>query len=427
MPRQRTTATESEVAPTEKAARESAEEDLERSHVSGLKFDLAAAAELDGMRAAFDAARASEENTAPQSPEQLTFEAREASMEPAPAPRARLPEDDDELRDAERVRQEARETRRESERVRADARAAGQHEADWERPEAGWHEVRLAPAVEATDAPTEGESHGAASSQPLAAGLSAPEQATLGSGDSGVHLAAEVAARSEGDVSIEAGEANRKAAAPPAQETHDGEQALSEVGVREVARDESLETDAAREVARDVIGAPLVPHLRLVEPLPVSPDDGAGERAKRGDGEEAELRAAALSEPAFAEPALAAPEDESHPREQGTAAETPQIEPAEHITYGPHPQDGMLLRWRVTPEAIERARKLLGSSGELAVRIVAVRVEPHAVVKTDVIDHGPIEESGDWTAPLLPTEARYVSAVGLKSANKFVSIVHAKS
>jgi hypothetical protein len=425
MPRQHTTATESEVAPTEKAARERAEEELERSHVSGLKFDLAAAAELDGVRAAFDAARASEENAAARSPEQLTFEAREASMEPAPARRARLPEDDDELRDAERVRQEAREGRRESERVRADARAAGQHEAEWERPEAGWHEVRLAPAVEATDAAQDDARAASKSSQPSAAGVSAPEQATLGSGDSGVHLAAEIAARSEGDASIEAGEANREAA--PAQETPDSEQALSEVGVRELARDESLEPDAAREVARDAIGAPQVPHLRLVEPLPVSPDDGGGERAKRGDDEEAEARAAAISEPAFAEPAPAAPEDESHPREQGTAAETPQIEPDEHITYGPHPQDGMLLRWRVTPEAIERARKLLGSSGELAVRIVAVRVEPHAVVKTDVIDHGPIAESGDWTAPLLPTEARYVSAVGLKSATKFVSIVHAKS
>jgi hypothetical protein len=418
MPRQRTTATESEVAPTEKAARESAEEELERSHVSGLKFDLAAAAELDSVRAAFDAARASEENAAPRSPEQLTFEAREASMESEPAPRARLPEDDHELRDAEQLRQEARETRRESERVRADARAAGLHEAECERPEAGWHEVRLAPPVEATHA-AQDESHAAAkSSQPSAAGVFAPEQATLGSGDSGVHLAAEIAARGEGAASIEAGDANREAAAPAAQETRDAEQALSEVGVRELARDESHESDAGREVARDAIGAPQVPHLRLVEPLSVSPD----ERSKRSDGEGAEVRAAA-----FAEPALAAPEDESHPTEQGTASEAPQLEPAEHITYGPHPQDGMLLRWRVTPEAIERARKLLGSSGELAVRIVAVRVEPHAVVKTDVIDHGPIEESGDWTAPLLPTEARYVSAVGLKSANKFVSIVHAKS
>jgi hypothetical protein len=98
-----------------------------------------------------------------------------------------------------------------------------------------------------------------------------------------------------------------------------------------------------------------------------------------------------------------------------------------HISYGPHPVDGLLLHWNVTPEGIERARKVLGTNGELAVRIVVVRVEPPAVVKTDVIEHGPIKEAGDWTAPLVASEARYVSSIGLRSATRFVSIVHASS
>lgn len=100
---------------------------------------------------------------------------------------------------------------------------------------------------------------------------------------------------------------------------------------------------------------------------------------------------------------------------------------AEHISYGPHPVDGLLVRWSVTAEAIERARKVLGADGELAVRIVAVRADPPAAVKTDVIEHGPVGEVGDWTAPLLASEARYVSAIGLRSQTRFVSIVHASS
>lgn len=101
--------------------------------------------------------------------------------------------------------------------------------------------------------------------------------------------------------------------------------------------------------------------------------------------------------------------------------------PAEHISYGPHPQHGLRLRWSVTPEAIERARLVLGHEGELAVRIVAVRVEPPAIVKTEVIDHGPVKEAGDWTAPLQAAKARYVTSIGLRSSTRFVSIVHASS
>jgi hypothetical protein len=433
MPRQRTAATESGVAPTEKAARERAEEELERSHVSGLRLELAAAAERDAVRAAFDAVRA-EEDAAPRIPEQLTFEAREApaQSEPAPSPRAHLREEDDALREegdalreAERVREDAREARRESDRVRADARAAGQHEADWQRPAAGWHKVKLAPSADVNEARAEGDESQlpAKEAQPSAAGLSATEQAKPGSGDSGVHRAPEIAALSEAEV------AQREAAARGEREKRDSERALREPALREAARGEAAEFPFARDsrqttadsestpdAARGATAVPAsVPHLRLVEPLPAPAAENVAGEGQRGGREDA--NAIAITSQA----------DESHQTTPGTVASAPQIEPAEHITYGPHPPDGMLLRWRVTPEAIKRARKLLGSNGELAVRIVAIRVEPHAVVKTDVIDHGPIADSGDWTAPLLPAEARYVSSVGLKSANKFVSIVHATS
>jgi trimeric autotransporter adhesin len=423
MPRQHTAATESQVGPTEKSARERAEEDLERSHVTGLKLDLAAAAERDAVRAAFDAARA-DESAASEGQELLAFETHEAPGESAPAPayRERLREEGDALRDAAQVREEAREARRESERVRADARAAGQHDADWVRPDAGWHKVSLTPpGADATRAEGEEVANSAMYPQPSAAvetaqpSAAASAAATAGEArprpsdsgvhraeeDSGVHRAAEGPELSERQVNVAPRDADATAQRSSAGDT---------------GRELTAFSSTARE-ARDAAATPVqVPHLRLVEPLPewTAAETAADEPATHGAREAAESGA------------IAPRDGESQQTTASSAAAAAGIEASEHLTYGPHPQDGMLLRWRVTPEAVERARKLLGSNGELAVRIVAVRVEPHAVVKTDVIDHGPIAEAGDWTAPLLPTDARYVSAVGLKSAGRFVSIVHAK-
>jgi hypothetical protein len=164
---------------------------------------------------------------------------------------------------------------------------------------------------------------------------------------------------------------------------------------------------------------PEAPRLRLVEP----PNQGALEVAPTS--------VVAAGTP-YSMPLPAATPAVHTPAAAGTTgfaatATYPQAASTEQLSYGPHPADGLLLRWRVTPEAIERARAVLGSAGELAVRIVAVRIEPHAAVKTEIIDHGPINDAGDWTAPLLPTEARYVSAIGVRTPERFVSIVHAAS
>jgi len=52
---------------------------------------------------------------------------------------------------------------------------------------------------------------------------------------------------------------------------------------------------------------------------------------------------------------------------------------------------------------------------------------PSKLVHTEIFDHGPIENRGDWTAPLPPNAARYVSAIGLRTPERFVSIVHTSS
>ena len=120
------------------------------------------------------------------------------------------------------------------------------------------------------------------------------------------------------------------------------------------------------------------------------------------------------------------------PERKPEPAASPELQPAaaasdefEQLSYGPHADAGLLLRWHVGSEAIHRARAVLGAHGELALRVVMVRVDQGLFVRTETLDHGPIESSGDWTAPLQPSAARYVSSVGLRSGDRFVSIVHA--
>jgi len=99
----------------------------------------------------------------------------------------------------------------------------------------------------------------------------------------------------------------------------------------------------------------------------------------------------------------------------------------EQLTYGPRSEYGVSLRWQVTSGGVERARLVLGGPGELAVRIIAVRVDAHAEVHSEILDHGPVEHTGVWIAPLSTKATRYVSSIGLRTAERFVSIAHAAS
>jgi hypothetical protein len=280
-----------------------------------------------------------------------------------------------ELREEARVRAEERDTRRDSERVRAEARA---RDAERARPEPGWHEVPIASSI-----PREFVGAGEQQSEANSA-VSEPNAR-----DSKVVRTGASDSRDAVDRSLQLTAADPLAA----DSSHDS-------GVR---RAPAGTTDGV-----SVEDAAHAPHLRLVE------------------APAAEFTAPAPSpQEVFAEtkPEIAP----WTPPKTAPEAATVGVPTTEHISYGPHPQDGLHLRWSVTPEGIDRARKVLGDKGELAVRIVAVSVEPHAIVKTNVIDYGPVSDVGDWTAPLLPTEARYVSAIGLRTTTQFVSIVHSSS
>jgi 6-phosphogluconate dehydrogenase len=49
------------------------------------------------------------------------------------------------------------------------------------------------------------------------------------------------------------------------------------------------------------------------------------------------------------------------------------------------------------------------------------------VVQSDITEHGPVENPGEWIAQLASEDTHCVTAVGLRSAGRFVSIVHRSS
>lgn len=97
----------------------------------------------------------------------------------------------------------------------------------------------------------------------------------------------------------------------------------------------------------------------------------------------------------------------------------------EHVIMGPHPKNGLRLRWRVGEAGIARARAVLGTPGELALRVVAVRVDAAAVVRAEITDHGPVDRDGVLIAPAPSDATRHITSIGLRNATRFVSIAHA--
>jgi hypothetical protein len=89
------------------------------------------------------------------------------------------------------------------------------------------------------------------------------------------------------------------------------------------------------------------------------------------------------------------------------------------------PGAGLLVRWSVTEGGQLRAGAVLGERGELALRIISIQSDPERVVRSQITEHGPVGEHGEWRAPALAPGARCFAAVGLRAGNRFVAIVHA--
>ncbi|MBN1652711.1 MAG: tetratricopeptide repeat protein [Deltaproteobacteria bacterium] len=82
------------------------------------------------------------------------------------------------------------------------------------------------------------------------------------------------------------------------------------------------------------------------------------------------------------------------------------------------------LSWTVTPEGRLRAESVLGQPGELVIRVFEVLTDSDAIVRTRVIEHGPVPNNGSWTATELEVESRRSVAVGVRAEQRFASIAH---
>jgi hypothetical protein len=88
-------------------------------------------------------------------------------------------------------------------------------------------------------------------------------------------------------------------------------------------------------------------------------------------------------------------------------------------------ETGLALHWRISEAGVRRARAVLGSDGQLTVRLISVEPDPERVVRSTIIEHGPVAREGDWRSPQLPPQHRCLAAVGLLAGTRFVAIVHA--
>lgn len=87
-------------------------------------------------------------------------------------------------------------------------------------------------------------------------------------------------------------------------------------------------------------------------------------------------------------------------------------------------RDSRAVGWAIDELGIRRARALLGTDGELTLRIVTVEADAAHAVSSRRVDRSPIERRGSQLLDAGPA-ARLVISVGLCSGDRFVSIAHA--
>ncbi len=125
-------------------------------------------------------------------------------------------------------------------------------------------------------------------------------------------------------------------------------------------------------------------------------------------------------------PLTFAPGELPHPH--GSARETSlELLASDRIACEARGDGAMSVRWSISEAGLARARTLLGSGGELAVRLVSIRPDPARVVRSEITEHGPIQRDGEWATSLGVGSARSFAAVGLRDAERFVSIVHTRA
>jgi hypothetical protein len=98
---------------------------------------------------------------------------------------------------------------------------------------------------------------------------------------------------------------------------------------------------------------------------------------------------------------------------------------SDNVTLQAQEGRALHLAWETTDAGVARAQAVLGSAGELALRLVAITPDPTRVVRSEITERGPVEAQGDWTAPAVESGARCFAAIGVRSGGRFVAIAHA--
>lgn len=83
------------------------------------------------------------------------------------------------------------------------------------------------------------------------------------------------------------------------------------------------------------------------------------------------------------------------------------------------------ISWHTTEAGQARAQAVLGTEGELAVRVVAITPDPTRVVRSEITERGPVERVHEWTAPAIEAGSRCFAAIGMRAGGRFVAIAHA--
>lgn len=85
----------------------------------------------------------------------------------------------------------------------------------------------------------------------------------------------------------------------------------------------------------------------------------------------------------------------------------------------------VLVSWNVSPQAIERAARLLPGPGALVARLMVFAPDEGTVVRSETRERRDVPSSGQWVVAGLPAESRATASVGLMRDDRFVSIAHA--
>lgn len=85
----------------------------------------------------------------------------------------------------------------------------------------------------------------------------------------------------------------------------------------------------------------------------------------------------------------------------------------------------LLVSWDVREPAIARARRVLGTTGELAVRVVITAPDAVRIVDSHTRERREVAAAGEWLLEDLTPGTRATASVGLMVGERFVSIAHA--